>query len=247
MARHLKQYPKQPLPLVYPFIVYSGDQPWNKPLELFTLFGEQAKLAKKWFNHPVQLLDLQKLPDDQIKQHAWSGLVEFTLKHSKSDFEVLLSQVLPWVHSIEETGSDGFSLATAVVKYLLNGVDVQKVELFRKKILEIGGDLMPTLAQLLKQEGMLEGIQKGMLEGIQEGRQKGMLEGIQQGIQKGRLEGIQEGELQGQAKIFLHLLKRRFRTVPSRYLVQIEQANAQSLFHWSEKILEAETIEEIFT
>ncbi len=210
MTRHLKQYPNQPLPLVYPLIVYSGEQPWKKPLDLFALFGKQAKLAKKWFQMSVQLLDLQKLPDEAIKQRTWAGLMEFTLKHRKSNFELFLEQVLPWIQTIEQIENNGFSLATAVVKYLLNGIDVQKIELFRKKILDMGGNIMPTLAQLLKQEGR------------------------------------QEGKQEGQTELFLHLLKHRFHTVPTHYLAQINQADGPSLLHWGEKILDAETIEEIF-
>ena len=37
MERHLKQYPDQPLPLIYPFVIYNGEQPWDGSVDLFAL------------------------------------------------------------------------------------------------------------------------------------------------------------------------------------------------------------------
>ncbi len=220
MERHLKQYPNQALPLIYPLIVYSGASPWMKPLDLFALFGKQAPLARKWFKAPAKLLDLQKLSDENIKQRPWAGLMEFTLKHRKLNFEIFLEQLLPWIRHIEKTGNNGFYLASSVVKYIINGMDVHKVRVFRQKIEQLSetGDYMTTLAQEFTRVGMEKGIK----------------------------QGIEQGELQGQAKLFLHQVKRRFHTVPGHYLAQIKQADTQSLLLWGEKILDAKTIEEIF-
>ena len=61
-----------------------------------------------------------------------------------------------------------------------------------KKILEEssinGGDIMPTLAQRLREEGMQMGIEKGMQKGIQKGIQKGMQQGKQEGRQEAKIE-----------------------------------------------------------
>jgi len=34
------QYPTEPLPLVYPLVVYAGEKIWDAPLEIFSLYGE---------------------------------------------------------------------------------------------------------------------------------------------------------------------------------------------------------------
>jgi predicted transposase YdaD len=59
--------------------------------------------------------------------------------------------------------------------------------------------------EAIRQQSLLEGLQKGKLEGkhegITEGLQKGKLEGIMEGIQKGKLEGILEGKKETARKL----------------------------------------------
>jgi predicted transposase/invertase (TIGR01784 family) len=106
IERHLKHYPDQPLPLIYPFVVYNGEQRWETPIDLFALFGEYGNLAKEWLLNPTQLLDIQTFPDEELSQRKWSGLVEFALKHRKVvDFKSFLDKLLPWLHIIEQTDS----------------------------------------------------------------------------------------------------------------------------------------------
>ena len=67
-------------------------------------------------------------------------------------------------------------------------------------------------------------------------------EGIQQGRQQGRQEGMQQGEV----AVLLRLMERKFGhrlTKIDRQLV--ESADTKTLLKWSEKILSANSIEEI--
>ena len=61
-------------------------------------------------------------------------------------------------------------------------------------------------------------------------------------IQRGQHQGIHQGE----AAVITRLLKRRFHQVPSSYLTRIEQADAETLLSWSDKILDAKSLEEVF-
>jgi hypothetical protein len=70
--------------------------------------------------------------------------------------------------------------------------------------------------------------------------------GIQKGIQEGMQEGIQQGIQQGEYTILHHLLQRKFRQVPPRYLAMLLKADSETLLGWSEKILEAKNIAEVF-
>ena len=63
--------------------------------------------------------------------------------------------------------------------------------------------------------------------------------------QEFRQEGIHQGIHQGEAAVITRQLKRRFHQVPESYLTRIEQADAETLLLWSEKILDAKTLEEI--
>jgi predicted transposase/invertase (TIGR01784 family) len=219
MERHLKQYPEQPLPLIYPCVVYNGDQPWDAPVDLFTLFGEHGQLAKEWLVSPARLLDVRSLPDEDLSRRQWSGLMEFALKHRKIiDFKGFLDKFLPWVHTIERTDAAGFSLGKIVIKYVLNGTDAKGRDLFLEKMRQylspqLGAEIM-TIAQEFEQHGQ----QKGLRLGIH----------------------------QGEATMMMRQLTRRFKQVPKSYLQLIEQADAETLLVWGERILEAETLEDIF-
>ena len=70
--------------------------------------------------------------------------------------------------------------------------------------------------------------------------------GIQKGIQKGRQEGRQEGMQKGEAGILLRLMRLKFGEIDARSLAKIESADADQLLIWSEHILSAKTVKEIF-
>jgi predicted transposase/invertase (TIGR01784 family) len=213
MERHQKKYPDQPLPLIYPLVVYNGERPWETPIDFFALFSEHSELAKTWWLNPTPLVDIQKLPDDEIVRRRWSGLMEYVLKYRKIiDFKSFLEKLLPWIHTIERTDAAGFSLSKIVIKYVLNGTDTQGAKLFVQKMQnylspELRGEVM-TLAQEFRQEGVH----------------------------------------QGEAAVITRLLKRRFRLpqIPDSYLAKLEQADAEMLLLWSDKILDAKSLEEIF-
>jgi len=42
------------------------------------------------------------------------------------------------------------------------------------------------------------------------------------------------------------LLKRKFGVIPEQYLVRIQQADAEALLEWGERLLEATTMKDIF-
>lgn len=56
------------------------------------------------------------------------------------------------------------------------------------------------------------------------------------------MQGVQLGE----AAIVLRLIQRRFGNIPKTYEQRITQANADTLLSLGEKILEAQTLEDLF-
>ncbi len=70
-----KQLPKEPLPLIFPLIIYSGEKPWNAPLNFFELFGDNGKLACKILMGNINFVDIQRLSDETIeKNNGWAYL-----------------------------------------------------------------------------------------------------------------------------------------------------------------------------
>ncbi|QFY90644.1 DUF4351 domain-containing protein [Magnetovirga frankeli] len=71
--------------------------------------------------------------------------------------------------------------------------------------------------------------------------------GIQQGMQLGRQEGRQEGRQQGEAELLLRQISRKFGPqVAQQHEAQIRQAALDSLEHWADAILSAESPDELF-
>ncbi len=213
MERHRKKYPDQPLPLIYPLVVYNGEQSWETPIDFFALFGEHAELAKTWWLNPTPLVDIQKLPDEDIIRRQWSGLMEYALKYKQAhDFKQFLKILLPWIRELEQSDTAGFSLGKVVLKYTLDGIEAQGFEVFKESVREylsppLGEEIM-TLAQELREEGFH----------------------------------------QGETAMLTRQLKRRFhlRQIPESYLAKIEEADAETLLLWGDKILDAQSFEEIF-
>ena len=91
-----------------------------------------------------------------------------------------------------------------------------------------------------------QGIEEGKQIGIQEGKRIGIQEGKQIGIREGRQEGRQEGRLEGEVEFFLRLLERKFGPADEITQTRIKSADSQTLLRWGERILVAQTIEEVF-
>lgn len=70
--------------------------------------------------------------------------------------------------------------------------------------------------------------------------------GFQQGLKEGREQGLKQGLQEGEAALLIRLLQRRFFPLPSNYLLRIQQADIDTLFVWGERMLEANTLEEVF-
>lgn len=59
-------------------------------------------------------------------------------------------------------------------------------------------------------------------------------------------KGLEEGILQGEVAMLIRLLTHKFGTIPAEYQKRIEDADAKSLLRWSENILEAKTLADVF-
>jgi predicted transposase/invertase (TIGR01784 family) len=64
--------------------------------------------------------------------------------------------------------------------------------------------------------------------------------------EKGVEEGIEKGMQKGEAALLQRLLQRRFGDLPATYVARIDQADTALLLRWSERVLEAKGLEEVF-
>lgn len=66
------------------------------------------------------------------------------------------------------------------------------------------------------------------------------------GIKKGLSQGLLQGMVQGEARVLLKLLQLKFGAVEKNYREQIEHADADTLLAWSERVLDANRLDDIF-
>ncbi len=71
--------------------------------------------------------------------------------------------------------------------------------------------------------------------------------GMERGHEKGRKEGRREGLTIGETTVISRLLVKKFGTLPDKYLVQLKSADEEMLLRWADKILFADSLDEVFT
>ena len=69
----------------------------------------------------------------------------------------------------------------------------------------------------------------------------GIQKGIEQGIEQGREEGIRRGE----ATLLLRLIELRFGAADQDVIQRIHEADSETLLHWSDRILTAQSLSEL--
>ncbi|MCX7109901.1 MAG: DUF2887 domain-containing protein [Proteobacteria bacterium] len=75
-----------------------------------------------------------------------------------------------------------------------------------------------------------------------EGRQ----EGLEQGFQKGIENGVRKGREEGEAALLLRILERRFGPLPINVKHRIASTDAETLLIYGERVLDAQSLDEIF-
>ncbi|WP_425360049.1 Rpn family recombination-promoting nuclease/putative transposase [Candidatus Tisiphia endosymbiont of Ceraclea dissimilis] len=180
--RYLTTNPKaKRLPLIYPLIIYNGKKKYNAPLNIWNLFSH-PDLARGFWTNDCQLINVHDIPDEELKKKVWSGILLFFLKHIH-ERQLLkrwqeISYLLPKLSKI----TIGHDHIRNLLSYTLTFIEQNdKIEL--EKILknsltkEKGEELMPSIAQVWKEEGIQIGLQDGIKIGEARGEAKGRAEG----------------------------------------------------------------------
>lgn len=71
-------------------------------------------------------------------------------------------------------------------------------------------------------------------------------QGREQGREQGRAEGLEQGAQRGESAMLTRLLQLKFGSLPEAVREKIEGADAQTLLGWSERVLIANCLEDVF-
>ncbi|MDD9335759.1 MAG: Rpn family recombination-promoting nuclease/putative transposase [Rickettsiaceae bacterium] len=164
--RYLTLNPKaKSLPLIYPLIFFNGAGDYNASRNLWELF-EDNLLAKEIWTNDYQIVNVNDIPDEQLKQRVWSGIFEFFAKHIRERDLLRRWQEIAYMLPELVKVNIGYNYIELLLYYTLTRINKEdKLEL--EKLLtsklnqETGTRLMGSLAQHWEQIGEARGEARG--------------------------------------------------------------------------------------
>ena len=231
IERHLQEHKKNKYPVVYATVIYNGKRAYSAESNFLKCF-EHPELAKEAVLNFFKLINLPKIPDDKLKQNfPLIDFMEMVLKHVDTPNPVKFFERIKEL--VPEAAARNLDMVDAAVHYVFetNKEGFSKFELLeeiKKHTTPTTQKAFMTLAQLFIEEGKKEGLQEGLQTGLQTGLEKGLKK--------------------GQSSLLSKLLNHRFpRAVTKKYLELINNADGETLSMWGERLMDATSIEEVFS
>lgn len=214
--------PGHRLPPVLPIVLYNGSRRWNAATDIADLIPRAPGLVAQYLPRLEYLL----LDESRYASEDLSGL------------ENLMAAVIR-LEQQPENPEAVMRLVDDLNTWLDNQPEIKRTFAIwiRAVLLRRSRN---TLA--LPKVNDLKELKMTLAERFDQWREQYRLEGLEQGLEKGLEEGMERGE----AKLLLRLLSRRFGTLPEAIVARIEQAHAEQLEHWGDRVLEATSLDDVF-
>ena len=206
----------RPLPLIIPVVLYHGEKTWTVPESITDMVDVPEELKEF----------APKLGDYYLRYLGRGGAGEDSPIVWREP--AVLAMALVRRQGIAQADVDdiaaGFDdevYGKYLVEYVLRTLDVTAEQItaaMQLNATEKADEVMVTLADQWKAEGEAKGLAKGLAEGLAKGK----------------------------AETLIRLLRRKFGTVPAARLEQIESAPLADLEFWTEAVLVAQTVDEVF-
>jgi len=164
MQRHLEAGFQQ-LPLVVPILFYQGkESPYPYSMCWTDMFAS-PELARRLYSEPFPLVDITRIPDDEIMQHRRIAILELLQKHIRQRDLMKMLEDLVTLLSAEYTTES--QLITLVNYMLLRGHTDQPKIFYRelRKRFPKEGE-MGSIADWLEEQGIEKGIRQGKRDGV---------------------------------------------------------------------------------
>ena len=176
--RHIDK--KEKIPLIFPLVVYAGKAKYTATRNLWELF-EYPGLAKKLLTEDHALVDLQAMSDDEIAKKKHLALFEYIMKHVQMRDMLKLWQnlfeKLPDAVMIDK--EHGYFYISNLLWYIDGKLSEEKRDELSSLMIEHlpkndGENIMRTIADSYRDEGVSKGILIGKNEGIAIGEARGV-------------------------------------------------------------------------
>jgi predicted transposase/invertase (TIGR01784 family) len=163
--QHLKKHKKDPLPFVFPMVIYTGNKPYNYSLDFFDLFGDNKDITQQTWTHPFHLIDLTQVSDEELRQYQFFGTMCLIAKHIHDpNFLPFLKILVDIFKMLESQGEESYIITS--ISYIIEAGEVPDKEAFIKTLTKgletIDEGKIMTIAEMLKEDVFKSGMQQGM-------------------------------------------------------------------------------------
>lgn len=204
--RQYREWEKDNVPIqnrrfrpILPIVFYTGNQSWNKPLEMKQLVDLPPVLGRFIPNHEMLFLNLRDMPSERLvsEDNPFGWILRIIQKEDASETE-FGNELKLAIENLEKMLSgepkNWIKLVSFILAFITHRRDrdqhsrlsniVQSV--VEDKVLREEVEKMErTMAQELIEEGMKAGLKQGLQQGKIEGKIEGRIEGLQEAISLG--------------------------------------------------------------
>ena len=209
---------RKTLPPVILLLAYHGEQSWQPPSFEDLIDAPECLLSLRP-QFPFVLCDLNRDPLDQLEGEPWLAIPLRVLKYIHDES---LPERLPGILSLfRQLGSEGREVQDffeAVLNYLYQA------------------------ARHLDKDRIKEALKQALPQFAEEG-EVAMATIAQTLMAEGRTEGFEQHARQTLQRLLAH----KFGSLPDHFEQRIEQAGQPQLDHWLDRVLDATSLESVFS
>jgi predicted transposase YdaD len=192
------------IPPIVDLHFFTGSRPYDGPLSIGELAGEDAALVNASLTEPMINVWAGEVTPETLSAHPWAGTLEYIMRHREArDVRKVFREIGPYMRLFSVESQKGFvlSLYSYIQSTYRYVIPIEELALIaEEEISQEAGEDMRTIADHLMSEGWNQGMQRGMEEGMQQGMQQGLQKGLKKGLQQGMQQGIQKGLKKGMAQ-----------------------------------------------
>jgi len=163
------------LPIIIPLVIYNGENKWNIETKLINLIEgieELPEIMKQYIpTYQYEIYDFS--PEEKLGIVGLANLkailqtTRVARVKTGEKFDEELRRAFEFLIGIKDkkTFNELFESCMLYLMYTRDDINIEKVKEVAKKVMDERGELIMTIAEKLKNEGMEKGIEKGKLEG----------------------------------------------------------------------------------
>ncbi len=228
---------------VYPLVLYHGPRRWTLPTELAAAYPLPPGLgASGLLTFTYGLVDLARIPDDQLSRHPelQAGLIALKYALSDDEPETTLERVLRAAADLD------LDTVIRVLPYLFRGsdwIDHDKVRAVLARIFPGMEDsvLTPIMRKIIDdaRPGIIDEERPKIIDEV---RPK-IIDEVRPKI----IDEVRPGHLrEGRVEMLLRQMRRKFGELPDEVVARVRGAKIDQLDDWAERLLDAGSRDELF-